>query len=244
MVGYILTIPDMISGISTLIFLIISMSIGLLIILKYFKFKSKSFLFIGLAFFGLYFHYIPVVVNVIYTFLTQDLINEVEFNLLLGFTPMPFFVIFWYLGFTELAFENKRKIFMTIIVIWSIIFIIIFFGLIFTNNASTLASVVNPVKMTFQPPFIALTTIFLILILIPYVLLAIEGLKTNSPEFKLKGYLILIGFILYPLGTVIDLLSGGIILFILLARIIGIVSAIIFYLGLFLPERVKKIFIK
>lgn len=63
-----LTNFDMISGVITFIFLIISMLIGVIISLRYLKLKSKSFLFIGVAFFGLYFHYIPVVVSVVYTF--------------------------------------------------------------------------------------------------------------------------------------------------------------------------------
>ncbi|MFX1273843.1 MAG: hypothetical protein ACFFBP_13920 [Promethearchaeota archaeon] len=235
---------ELITGISTLIFLIISILVALVIASKYFTLKSKSFLFIGLASIGQYFHYLPVVVNVIYSLGTGGILLPVEFNLLLGFTPLAIFTTLWYLGITELAFQKRRKIILIMVVAWYSFYLIMLYNFIFTGNASSLAEVDNAVKMTFYPPFILLNLVNLILWILPFFIFAMYTLKSDIPEIKLKGIFLLIALILYPIGTLIDLLQQDIVILVILARIIAIISALSFYLGLILPERVKKIFIK
>lgn len=230
---------EIITGIATLIFLIISMSVAIKIASKYFEIKSKSLLFIGLAFLGLYFHYIPVVINVIYVYLTGELLS-VEFNLLLGFGILPIFTILWYLGFTELTFQENRKIIMIVIVSWSIIFYIIFFYFLFTD-VSALAVVVNAVKMKFEVGFALLLLSSLLLWQIPGYIFSIRGVRSDNPIVKMKGKFLLLTFIIYPIGAFFDLISEDDVLLIILARIIGIISAFTFYIGMVLPEWAKKI---
>jgi len=214
------------------------MLIGIKIALKYFNTKHKSFLFIGIAIFGTYFHYIPVVVNVIYTFWTSELL-PVEFNLLVGFSLIPIIQILLYLGFSEMIFKKNRKIMIFLITCWGIIFSIILFYFTLTD-ASVLASVINPVKMKFEIIFIILTFLALIFFIIPFFIFSIDALRSNDPEVKLKGKFLIIGAILYPMGSIFDIVSEDIILFVLIARIMGIISSIAIYLGMILPERIKK----
>ena len=239
-----LTDFELITGITTLIFLIISILVALLITSKYFTLKSKSFLFIGLAGIGQYFHYLPVVVNVMYALGTGGSLLPVEFNLLLGFTPLALFTTLWYFGITELVLQKHRKLILLLVIAWYAFYLIMLYTFVFTGNASYLAEVVNAVKMSFKPPFILLNLVNLIIWILPFFIFALRTLKSDIPEIKLKGKFLLVALILYPIGTLIDLLQEGIVILVIIARVIAIVSAFSFYLGLILPERVKKIFLE
>lgn len=193
---------------------------------------------------GQYFHYVPVVVNVMYSWGTGGNLLPVEFNLLLGFTPLAIFTTLWYLGITELTLQKQRKIILPLVIAWYCFYLIILCIFIFTGNASYLASVVNAVKMSFGPPFILLNLVNLMLWILPFLIFALRTFKSDIPEINLKGKFLLVALVLYPVGTLIDLLQEDIIVLVIIARIIAIISAFSFYLGLILPNFIKKIFLK
>ena len=80
--------------------------------------------------------------------------------------------------------------------------------------------------------------------LIPGILIARESLKSEDREIKLKGRFLLIAFISWTIGALMDAALDPNIITLTIARLILISSAIEFYCGFLLPERIKKIFLK
>lgn len=82
------------------------------------------------------------------------------------------------------------------------------------------------------------------IILITGLLFSRESLRSNNPENKLKGKFIAAAFISFIVGGVFDAFLPLDIITMLIYRIILISSSIEFYFGLFLPNWMKKSFIK
>ena len=72
-----------------------------------------------------------------------------------------------------------------------------------------------------------------------------ESLKSENPEIRLKGKFILIAFLFYTMGTLIDVIIDiPTEITIVLARTIMIVAIFMFYIGFTMPNWVKKRFLK
>ena len=80
--------------------------------------------------------------------------------------------------------------------------------------------------------------------LIPGILIARESLKSDDKEIKLKGRFLLAAFISWTIGAIMDAALQPNIITLTIARLILISSALEFYTGFLLPEKVKKIFLK
>ena len=68
--------------------------------------------------------------------------------------------------------------------------------------------------------------------------------KDECQEIKLKGRFLLAAFISWTIGAIMDAALQPNIITLTIARLILISSALEFYTGFLLPEKVKKIFLK
>ncbi len=88
--------------------------------------------------------------------------------------------------------------------------------------------------------------ISIVLFLITGFLFARASRKTEDPEIKLKGKFLIVAFLTFTIGTIIDVIGAGgsteILIF--LARTFVIISSICFYIGFTLPKFVKDINLK
>jgi hypothetical protein len=86
----------------------------------------------------------------------------------------------------------------------------------------------------------------IVLLLVTGFLFARASLKSAEPEIKLKGKFLILAFVTFAIGTVIDVIAADspTELTILLARIFVIISSISFYIGFTLPKFIKELFIK
>ena len=81
-------------------------------------------------------------------------------------------------------------------------------------------------------------------VLITGLLFARESLRSDNPEIRLKGKFLAVAFISWTVGSIIDSgfdLGAGVLIII---RILLISSAIEFYLGFIMPERIKNLLLK
>jgi len=88
-------------------------------------------------------------------------------------------------------------------------------------------------------------SIFIVLtMLITGFLFGHESLKSDNPELKLKGKLLIIAFVSWAVGAILDAALPLNIITLTIARLILIFSAVTFYCGFILPDFTKRIFLK
>jgi hypothetical protein len=104
---------------------------------------------------------------------------------------------------------------------------------------------------TFINPFIVQFTLFARLyfiaclfgVLIPGIIFAVKSMRSENPEIKLKGKLLLLAFISFTIGVILTSSVPEMTIKVI-ARIILVTSSIEFYMGYLLPNWVKKIILK
>ena len=104
-----LTTVDFINGILALTFVIITIIVGLRIASKYFKYKHKTFLFIGIGWAGLSCGWWGSGFSFLYYLLTNTLLDATVYILLTIFFVPMFTFIFVY-GMSELVFRDTKKL--------------------------------------------------------------------------------------------------------------------------------------
>ncbi|MFX0071713.1 MAG: hypothetical protein ACFFAO_11550, partial [Candidatus Hermodarchaeota archaeon] len=84
----------------------------------------------------------------------------------------------------------------------------------------------------------------LLVLVIGGTLFSIESIKSNKPEIKLKGKLLLPAFYIFTICAILDTALPLNAITLPLNRIGLIISAVLFYIGFVLPDSVKNFFLK
>jgi len=242
----ILSTTQLLQGVFSSIYVSIQIIVGLTIASKYVKYKKIEFLLIGIAWIGISIPWLPDVINFILIIANQNpLTPELYLTIVNAF--LPIFILLWLYGFSNLlkidVKKKQRYIFLTIIL--SGIFELLFFSLLNINRRKFIGDEITPFQYQFSDFIGVYFIICMVFILITGSLFARESIKSGNKEIALKGKLLLIGFILFITGAVIDSLFEEITSeTVIIARSLLISSSIIFYMGFILPDWAKKIFLK
>lgn len=228
-------LTEILQGSFSLIFVIISIIIGVKILIKYFEYKSNQFLLVGLTWIGLSTPWWPDSINLI-LILTTNSILSIEANFIIGTSTMPFFLLVWLKAFTDLVYKEKQKYILIIFLIIGIIFEIIFYYFLFTQP-NLIGTFETPFQVVYGIYIEIFLVIFLLVIVITGILFGKQSLRSENPEIKLKGKFLIIAFILFTIGAFLDSIVPE--LFII-ARIVLDVSALSFYFGFMLPDWLKE----
>ena len=233
---------DILQGSFSLIFVTISFILGILILLKYFQFKTRDFILVGLSWIGIANAWTPDAISfVMIIFLNTNLSPEASF--IIGYSIMPIFLICWLVAFTDLLYEDTQKLILTISIIFSIIFEIFFFYYLFTDT-SLIGVFVGPFQIRWS---LFMEIYFLILIVILFLtgnLFAYHSIKSKNPEIKLKGKFLFAAFNSYLIGSIIEAMFHLEPITVVITRLILISSAIEFYLGFIMPRKIGHFFLK
>ena len=231
---------DFITGLFSFLVLIVGAIIGLSIAARYFKYKSKLYLYWGIAYMGFYCPWWPSGISFISVIITGQPISPFMY-LLLGHILIPFLMIIWILGLTEMIYQNKRKI---LIIIYSIIpgaaEIILIYALI--TDVSLLITFDGIFSVTFNRLWLIYLLFISFSVAITGLLFARDSLRSDDREIRFKGKALIIAFLTYPIVSIID---GGLelnALGVILIRSILMFGAVMFYIGFFVPKFFKKIF--
>jgi hypothetical protein len=237
-----LTTFELINGIMSIIFVSISIIVGVKIASKYIKYKRRTFLLFGITWIGVASIWYSHTASVIIILTTGHEISD-ELYMFLGnaFLPITWFV--WMIAFTDLVYKDKQKILLILSAIYGIIFEIYFIYYLFTDS-SVLGELVSPVDASYNLIMTFYQISCLIYFLTTGILFARPSLKSDNPEIKLKGKFLLIAFISLVMGAVFEILSHISIFILIIGRLILISSSIEFYCGFILPKRVEKIFLR
>ena len=242
MVLYQLQTEYLISGLFSLFFVIISLIVGVLLILKYLRYKQRNFLLVGLTWIGMVSIWYPSAINVIYLSITGSSIPDLLFmGIGMGLIPITTFI--WMIAFTGLLYKEKQKIILIIFGILSALIEIFFLYFLFTEP-SVLGEVVSPVDATWTLSITLYQIAAILLVLITGTILWKESSKSTDPEVRLKGQLLLAAVFSFVTGCILEIFSDVSIILLIIGRLILISAAIEFYLGWILPSFIKKRLLK
>jgi hypothetical protein len=199
-------------------------------------------LLVGATWIGLISPYWPDAI----TFITI-LFLGVELDILLYLFIATFFVapthVTWMTAFTDFKYKDKQKLILILIFIEAILYevILLYF---FIVSPLLLGTRLGPFYYRFAD-FIIFYLIFSIaLLLITGIIFARETIKSPDKTIKLKGIFLLIAFISFTIGTVLDSAFELTEVTLVIARIFVIIAAFSFYMGFVLPNFVKKLILK
>jgi hypothetical protein len=237
-----LTTIEIFQAIFTLIFVIISFIVGFLLISKYFKYKIKDLFLVGLTWMGMTTPWLSGTISFpLMIFFGTSLSIEVRF--IIGIAIIPIVLVIWLMVFTDLVYKTKRTLILIIYIIITVSFETIFFIFLFTDTA-LIGTYTGPFKVDWTP-FIELSTAFFILTaLISGILFSLESMRSQEPEIVLKGKILLVAFISFVAGGFLDSIIPISPIEVVFTRLLLISSAIEFYFGFFLPQPIKKLFLK
>ena len=233
---------ELFHGIFTLTFVAFSILLGFKILLKYFQIKDNSFIFVGLTWifmssgwWGSSFSFLSIILfNTPLTTFTYIIVANAFISIA---------IICWICFTSRMIFPRKRK---TIIIIYIIIYsfyeILLIFFLIIDYR------LIGEIKGTFffQPSlfFMPFQIFAAISALITGILFSRQCLKSNDIEIKLKGKFLLIAFILFAIGSIMDAAFPLNPILLVIVRLILIISSIAYYLGFILPKWLENLLIK
>ena len=239
---YLLPTEQLISGVFSLFFAIISLIVGVKLILKYFKYKQRTLLLVGLTWIGMVSMWYPSAINVIFFSFTGKSIPDLLF-MAIGNGLIPITSVIWMIAFTDLLYKKKQKEILIIFGILSALFEIFFLCFLFTYP-SVLGKVISPVDATWTLPITLYQIATLVMVIITGSLIWRESLKSSNPEVRLKGKLLLVAIFSFIIGGIIEIISDLSIILLIIGRLILVSAAIEFYLGWILPDWIKKRLLK
>lgn len=231
-------------GILTFIAVIISIILGIIIASKYLKFKKIEFLLVGLTWIFLVSPYWSDAIQFITITIFDYQISSVLYFFIANAFIAPIHII-WIIVLTKFIFHKRKKTLLIIFSTEAILFEIYFLFSFFTdpNQIGTQMS-------EFVVEWAIWIQIYLLLSIVIFLLtgflFARQSLKSDSRELNVKGWFLILAFILFTVASVIDVIGADAPteITIFLARTSLIISSILFYIGFTMPKFIKELFIK
>ena len=229
---------EMLHGTFTLIFIVISILLGIRIFLKYFTYKQKQLITVGLTWIFLSSGWWGSGFSFLSILLIQQPLDQFTY-LLIGNVFIPIAIICWIYSFTSLAYPNlKKKLLITYSVICTIFEIYLIISLLIDPNS------IGIIIGTFysQPSLIPMVFLLFAIIttIVTGILFSRNSIRSDKLEVHIKGIILLIAFISFTVGAFMDAVITLTPVTLIIVRLILISSAIEYYFGFLLPERLAK----
>ncbi|MFW9942765.1 MAG: hypothetical protein ACFFFT_17145 [Candidatus Thorarchaeota archaeon] len=244
---------DVLQGSFSLIFVIISLIIGITILTKYFEHKNRLFILVGISWIGVANPWIPDSVSFLMQLIVQEWLPR-GWYFIIGNVFIPIALLTWLIAYTDMIKRKAQKKVILITVLLSILFEIVFFVLFFIDL--DLIGMINPDR-PFTVDFGIFITIYLLVVILVMVVTGVsfaqKSVKSDDREVRLKGKLLRAAFLTFTIAAILDSLLGTIFedptdpllaIMVVIVRILLIISALEFYGGFLLPRWMKEIFLK
>lgn len=233
---------EFINGLFSLIFVSISVMVGLIIASRFLKYKDRNLLLVGAAWIFICEPWWAVSINFLLILFTGQIL-PLEIYLLIGYAFVPVALESWIIALTNLKYKKKQVTIIISITIINVLYEVLFFYFFFTDIAM-IGILQGPVDLKYGIFLMSYLLIVLIIAIVTGILFARTSMKSDNPEIKLKGKFLLMAFIFYFIGSVFSIFSSYSITLLILARIITILASIEFYCGFILPNWIKRLFLK
>jgi len=198
-------------------------------------------LFFGIAWIGGFTAWLPSTISFLLVLITGSGLNEFYY-FLIGNISIPLFLVIWLLAFTELKYVQYRKYIVGFYIIIGVIYEI-FFIYYLLNDLSAIGEMTGYMDVTYRG-VVRYYLIFTVLTMLTTgILFCLESFKSENPEIRLKGKFLLVSFITWSIGAIMDAALPLNAVTLLIARSILILSTFSFYLGFNLPKFVKNLFL-
>jgi len=237
-----LSLLDFLNGCFSLIFVCVSVGIGLKIASKFFEIKQRMFFLVGIGWAGICSPWWPSsTAFVCYLITGKGLEPHVYF--FIGVVLLHFFMTIYLIGLTEMILHNYQKLIIVILIAIGVAFETYFlYNLL--GDPSQIGYLTGLFDITYAG-FVMIYLIFCILLIYTFnVLFSIKALKSESRDIKLKGKLLIIAINRYFIGAILDAAITLTPITLILTRSILISSSILFYLGFLLPNFIKNRMLK
>ncbi|MBD3197182.1 MAG: hypothetical protein GF317_19160 [Candidatus Lokiarchaeota archaeon] len=229
-------------GFLSLIFVIISLLIGLKLLFKYFKYSQKTFITVALTWIFLTISWWWPSFNFISLLFFGVNLNTFSYLILANAFIAPALVS-WLYSFTSIAYKEIKKKVMSISLVIFVPYEAIFFILLFIEP-SLIGVERSPNVVSRSAITLTVAIIGILIALITGFLMSRDALKSSDMKIKWKGRFLLAAFVLFTISAALDSISWTSIAIIAIIRILLIVSAFAYYLGFFLPDRIADLLIK
>ncbi|TFG00320.1 MAG: hypothetical protein EU541_02535 [Promethearchaeota archaeon] len=236
---------QIIQGISALLWVLIAIIVGVRILMKAIELKRKSLIGVGFTYIFVCSSWWGSVVQFIYYSIFPNLMPNVIY-LFLSNVFVPLTLIFWMYAFVVTITPFKKKIILLLTIIFVIVWEVTLLTLFFTNNITLIGGIseLNPLDLAFGPVVRYFIIIGILTFLITGGYFSYRSIKLGEPEIKWKGIFLLMAWLSFTLGALLDALIYLNEITLILIRLLLISSAIEYYLGFFLPKELKNILIK
>ncbi len=238
---------DYVNGISSLIYVSITIVIGLIIILNYIKLKERTFLFIGLALIGISEPWIPSGLSFLWNIILGEGLS-LEIYVIIGNIFVPISILCWLVGFTDLISPKNQKQILLIYIIIGILFEIIFFILLFVNpsliGVFSAENVMVHIDIEYKTFILGYLLLIILTVLITGMVFARISIMTDDRIVKLKGKFLMIAVISWVIGAMLDTSIPLNLITLPITRILLIISAFLYYLGFIMPPKIKQKLLK
>lgn len=233
---------DLLQGSFSLTYVIISYILGISILLKYIKFKTRDYIFVGLAWMGISNPWLGDAITFLMIIFIESTLSP-ELTFIIGYAILPFFILCWLIAFTDLLYPESQTRILAVFIIFTAIFELNFFSMLLINP-SLIGVFVGPFRIRWSLFMEIYLSIFILIAVISGIMFARVSIKSHNPEVSLKGKLILAAFISFTIAAVIETFFHLDPLTVVITRSILISSSIEFYLGFILPKRIRNFFLK
>jgi hypothetical protein len=236
---------QVLQGVFGTIWVFIAIIVGIRIILKASELDRRELIAVGLTYIFISSAWWGVVLQFIFYWFFSVKILDTLF-LLIANIFIPISLICWIYAFAKIIIPFQKKnslILITIFAgIWEAVLIVLLIAkpeLVGTINPSNLLDSSHGSVLK----YFVLSGILIFVITGSY--FSIKSIKLNDLEIKWKGIFLLLGWISFTAGALLDaLINNHTPLSLIITRLILISSAIEYYLGFFLPNKLKEILIK
>ena len=234
---------EIVNSIFSLLAVIVFALVGLIIILRYFQYKNKTLLLMGIAWAMMGLPWVPSSVALI-VYLSTNQFLPLWLYLILGYPLIPIYLILFSTVLTQIKYKERQKQVFLVFLLFGIIFEILFITFLIIDPLILAEPTSSPVDIDFGGFMMGYLVIALLISVIMGILIAKESLKSDDPDVKLKGKFILLAFIIFLIAAALDALLPITFIALPIVRILLISTAILFYIGLFTPEWLKKRILK
>jgi hypothetical protein len=224
-----LNLIELLQGIFSLIFVILVIFVGISIIYRYFEYKKREFLLIGIGWIGLAGGWLPDAISFLMIVLMNNPLNK-EAYFIIGVAFLPVFMIIWLTGIMDILTTEKKRIIMIFINIMVVSYEIIFWYFLITDS-SQIGTFLGPFQVEYHPLIDLYLLLLILMVTITGILIARHSLRSENVEIKLKGKLLLGAFVSFFIGAISDVFVPLSPITVVITRCILILGAILFYFG-------------
>lgn len=233
---------DILHGIFTTLFVVVSLLVGLRILFKYFEHRRTELITVGLAWMAISTPWIGNSLSFLVYILFGYRLELVPY-LFMENAFIPLALICWIYSFSTLVYPRLVKKLTIIFALICIPYEVFLIGaLIIAPEMIGILEGMFDSSHTIIPNAFRVFGIFVVLI--TGIIFAKTSMKSEDPSVQWKGRFLLIGMISFTIGALLDAVLTFTPLELVLVRLLLISSSIEYYLGFFLPDVMAKKLIK